>query len=650
MQQNRYFLFLILLLTTLITGCISDPTIDWIKSEVPDDLRDNQVFSRAIDLEESGQYAEAARLLEQLALGTEPPLRQEAMLRAVEDYLRANDTDSAFQLLQQIGTDNMPRLGFKRRVLLAEVAIKGNRPDEALQLLETPPDKSIPPRLLRRYHKNSAEAFRLTGNMFESARHLSQLDLLTQDPEARLDIQLGIIRSLTTYTDSSLELLKPIPPGVFGGWIELTRAIKKNADDPSQGPIAIQRWRERFSSHPALPQVFENHIHRVTTGYTQTKQIALLLPKTGPYAQAARAIYDGIMAANNSQPEHQRPVIRVYDNSYDAGTTALYKRALADGADKVIGPLVKESVAQLARAGSLKAPVLALNIIPHQASLPDNLYQFGLSPEDEAMQVAEKAWVDGRTKAIVFTPQDSWGERVFNSFKNRFLGLGGEIVERQVYDINKHDFSVQIKALLNIDESYERRRSMHSALSRKIEFEPYRRKDADFIFLLAKPKLARQIRPQLQFHHASHLPVYTTSHSYSGRPDPKHDQDLEGILFPDIPWLILNEGGQQLSRELIQETLAQKDAAYGRLYAMGIDSYRMLPHLSRLRSSSRETLDGKTGILSMGKDNQIHRQLVWAKMKKGIPEVIGYAPKLEAPRADIEPTSKPGRSSDFFSW
>ncbi len=650
MQQNRYILIILLLISTLITGCLSDPTIDWIESEVPDNLRDNQVFSHALDLEKSGQYADAARLLEQLAVNTKPPLQQEAMLRAVENYLKANDNDSAFQLLQQVGTDNMPRLSFKRRVLLAEVAIKGNRPDEALQLLEIPPDRSMPTPLLKRYYQNRAEAFRLTGNMFEGARHLTELDLLTKDPDARLEIQLSIIRALTAYTDSSLELLRPNPPGVFGGWVELTRAIKKNADDPSQGPIAIQRWREQFSSHPALPQVLENQIQRVASGYSQTKQIALLLPKTGPYAQAARAIYDGIMAAHNSQPEHQRPIIRIYDNSNSAGTITLYKRVLADGADKIIGPLVKESVAQIARAGSLKVPVLALNIIPPQTSQPENLYQFGLSPEDEAMQVAEKAWVDGHTKAIAFTPQGSWGERVFNSFKNRFIGLGGEIVERQVYNENNHDFSIPIKALLNIDESYERRNSMRSALGRKIEFEPYRRQDANFIFLLAKSKMARQIRPQLQFHHASHLPVYTTSHSYSGKPDPKHDQDLEGILFPDIPWLILNDGNQPLSRNLIQDTLTQKEANYGRLYAMGIDSYKMLPHLSRLRSSSRETLDGKTGILSMGSGNQVHRQLVWAKMKKGLPEIIGYAPKLEKPRTYTVPTSRPNRSSDFFSW
>jgi len=655
MQQNRYFLFPLLLLVTLVTGCVSDPSIKWVQSEVPDSLRHNPVFSHALDLESEGNYAEAALMLERLSQTTRPPLKQEAMLRAVENYLQAEDNESAFRLLQLIGTDNLPRLGLKRRVLLAEVANKGKRPDEALQLLEQPPERGMPSHLLSRYHKNRAEAFRLTGNMLESARQLAELDLLTQDPVARLDNQRSIVRTLTTYTNSALELLKPNPPGVFGGWIELTRAIKINANNPSQGQEAIQRWREEFSSHPALPQLLESQVQSVATGYSRPRQLAILLPKRGPYAKAAVALHDGIMSAHNNLPEHERPAIRIYDSSNSRQAYAIYQHALREGADRVIGPLIKESVAQIAKARSLEVPVLALNRSQAQAP-PDNLYQFGLAPEDEARQVAERAWVDGHTRAVVLTPQGNWGERIFKSFRDRWTGLGGTIVERQVYNTKENDFSIPIRSLLNIDESFQRRRSMRNALGRKIEFVPRRRQDAGFIFLLAKTRMARQIRPQLQFHHAAKLPIYTTSHSYSGKHAPKKDLDLEGVVFPDIPWLLTNEGDQPLSRSQIEPTLSKKSSSYGRLYAMGIDSYRMMPHLSRLRTSPRETLDGKTGILYIGQNNQVHRQLVWAKMKKGTPEVIGYAPRLEEKRSLSVPTTKPrSRSrttppSDFFSW
>jgi uncharacterized protein len=653
MQQNRYFPFLLILLLTALAGCVSDPSIKWVQSEVPDSLRSNPVFSHALDLEAEGNYADAALMLERLAQTTRPPLKQEAQLRAVENYLQVEDNESAFRVLQLIGTDNLPRLGLKRRVLLAEVAIRGKRPDEALQLLEQPPERGMPAHLLQRYHKNRAEAFRLTGNMLESARHLTELDLLTQDPGERLETQRSIVQTLSTYTDSALELLKPNPPGVFGGWIELTRATKINTNNPSQGPAAIQDWREEFSSHPAMPQLLESQVQSVATGYSRPRQLAVLLPKHGPYAKAARALYEGIMQAHNSLPEHERPGLRIYDSG--SQVTRVYRQAVMDGADRVIGPLVKESVAQIARLDSLEVPVLALNRIQTQTRIPDNLYQFGLAPEDEARQVAERAWVDGHTRAVVLTPQGSWGERIFRSFRDRWAGLGGVIVERQVYNPKKNDFSIPIRTLLNIDESFQRRRSLRNALGRKIEFEPRRRQDADFIFLLAKTRLARQIRPQLQFHHAAKLPVYTTSHSYSGIPAPKKDLDLEGVVFPDIPWLLAGTGDQSAPA---QPAASSRSSSHGRLYAMGMDSYRMMPHLSRLRASPRETLEGKTGILHVGDNNHVHRQLVWARMRKGAPEVIGYAPRLEEKRSVSTPARKSrsssgsssAPSSDFFSW
>ena len=476
----------------------------------------------------------------------------------------------------------------------------------------------------------------------------------SRDPEARLANQQQIIAALGTYTGPALELLKPNPPGIFGGWVELTKAIKINSDNPSMGPVAIQRWREEFSSHPVLPQLLEQRIERVAIEYSRPRQLAVLLPQRGAYAGAARALRDGIMATHNTLPEHERPALRFYDSSDSGHVTAIYRQALADGADRVIGPLTKESVTRIASAGALEVPVLALNRIQDRTAAPENLYQFGLAPEDEARQVAERAWVDGHTRAIVLTPQGAWGERIFNSFRERWLALGGDLLERQSYNPRENDFSTPIRTLLNIDESFQRRRSLRNALGRKIEFVPRRRQDANFIFLVAKTRLARQIRPQLQFHHAARLPIYTTSHSYSGRPAPKQDLDLESVVFPDIPWLLTDEGEQPLSRSLLQPELEKKSSSYGRLFAMGIDSYRLTPHLSRLRSSPAETLDGKTGILHLGRDNIVHRQLVWARMKQGVPEVIGYAPRLEEKHSASAPStgtdSRASRSSGFFSW
>ncbi len=93
MQQNRHIIFLLLLLLTVLSGCVTDQSVKWVQSEVPDNLRNNPVFAHALDLEAEGNYADAALMLERLAQTTRPPLKQEAMLRAVETTCRLRTTN-----------------------------------------------------------------------------------------------------------------------------------------------------------------------------------------------------------------------------------------------------------------------------------------------------------------------------------------------------------------------------------------------------------------------------------------------------------------------------------------------------------------------------------------------------------------------------
>lgn len=641
MQPNRTIFLYFLLLLLLLTGCVPSPLVtEGEKGQ----LETDPLMMHAESLEAVGDYAGAAALFEQLAGQNQPPARQALLLRAAENLFQAEKDEAATLLLARIDTAALPQLDFHKRLLVAEMALARNRPDEALLLLMEAPLPETAGNLLQRYHEDRAEGFRLSGNLLESARELGELDLLIQELEPRLENQMAILQTLATLTDTALDLLQPSPPGIQGGWMELARIIKGTAGDTRQIQQLIEAWRERFPSHPAMPDLLDGYFQKLKALYRRPNHLAILLPMSGPYANAARALREGFMAAYYQQPAESRPRLAFYDSSNSADTWPLYQQAVDAGAEMIIGPLNKEGVAQMARAGELEIPVLALNQIPPEVAPPVDLYQFGLSPEDEARQVAERAWLDGHTQAVVLTPRGRWGERIFEAFRNRWERLGGLLAEHQSYDAKENDFAHPIRALLNIDESYARKRDIQRLLGEKLEFEPRRREDADFIFLAAKSQKARQIRPQLQFHHASGLPVYSTSHIYSGKPAPRDDQDLEGIKFPDIPWLLVAGGDDPLSRENLAKLLPESQNRYRRLYAMGIDSFRLLPHLARLQTTSRETLDGNTGNLYLDEINQIHRQLVWAEMHKGTPRIIGYAPRLdldigEAPGPSAQPES-----------
>jgi outer membrane PBP1 activator LpoA protein len=58
----------------------------------------------------------------------------------------------------------------------------------------------------------------------------------------------------------------------------------------------------------------------------------------------------------------------------------------------------------------------------------------------------------------------------------------------------------------------------------------------------------------------------------------------------------------------------------GRLVAMGVDAFRLLPWL--YAGDMPEALRGATGLLSLGSDGVITRELDWAEFRGGRPEPL----------------------------
>ncbi|MDO6806074.1 penicillin-binding protein activator, partial [Wenyingzhuangia sp. 1_MG-2023] len=89
-----------------------------------------------------------------------------------------------------------------------------------------------------------------------------------------------------------------------------------------------------------------------------------------------------------------------------------YAEALMSGAQWVVGPVSKQEVVALEQRQDLAIPTLALNYgdpaADNEATTSANLYQFGLAPEDDAIQAANQAWADGHRRALVMIPEGSW--------------------------------------------------------------------------------------------------------------------------------------------------------------------------------------------------------------------------------------------------
>jgi outer membrane PBP1 activator LpoA protein len=345
-----------------------------------------------------------------------------------------------------------------------------------------------------------------------------------------------------------------------------------------QGPVAI----DSLSTHQTLGE----------DGDKPVRQVALLLPQTGSLSTAAKAVHDGVMDSYYQSPNENRPIVRVYDVSKSPSVAAVYQRAVQEGADVIIGPLSKPRVDQLLEQADITVPVLTLNFSSDAKRNPQ-VWQFGLSPLDEASEAAVRARQDGRSQALVMVPEGEWGKNIAEGFTKTFKKLGGTVVDTMEFTERTH-FDKALKSSLQIKIGLNAQSSSY-------------RQDIDMIFLVAQPIEARQIRPLLSYYHAGNLPVYATSATYSGVPSGA-DKDLDGIVFSDMPWLIKNP--------------ALTKRPYPRLYAMGRDAYKIALNLPAFTRVAKAGVTGDSGQLYMGRDKQIHRRVEWARFQGGVVESV----------------------------
>lgn len=578
----------------------------------------------ALALEQTGDFAGAAREYARLAAEATPPLRHELQLSAAMAWIKGNffaEAKGALELVPESALDAASRA--RRQLLVARIALGELRGQDALSALQ-PIQINDDPALLLQFYQLRAHAYRLVGDPIKAGLDLINSEPLITDLDALRSNQREIWQLLTSLPPDSLQsMIAGSTSDAAKGWVQLAEIATTFSLPGANLDAQIADWRERYPLHQASEEIVQGLLALKRDQTYRPRQIALLLPQSGPFGKSAVAIRDGFFAAYFAEQDMgYRPVVRIYDSGeLLEQTTRAYETAVAEGAELIIGPLTKEGVNALSEREQLAVPTLALNYAS-TGRVTANLFQFGLAPEDEVRQVAERAWLDGHNQAIMLVVDGPWGERVATTFNEHWRQLGGTLLETQAFKSSESDFSQPLQKLLNIDESYERMTTLKQVLRTDIKFEPRRRADADFVFVgVPSPQQARQVRPQLKFYYASDLPIYTTSHAFSGMADPNVDHDMDGIIFCDMPWT-LNSPTPSLWNT-IAESWGDASHSFRRLYALGVDSFAVIPHLRRLSAFRFQQFHGVTGILSLNEQNQIQRQLTWAKFARGIPQVLG---------------------------
>jgi uncharacterized protein len=594
-RRPRLVLFAALAVSLLLCACSLVKPV-----ETPVDKQ-----ARAQRLANEGKHADAARAYAELA--AEVPAQQDNYeLLSAEQWVGAGNIAEAKQALAAVSPEARTKLPTSRALVAAEIALAENDGARAIHELDAIPVPSQPDLAQNYWWLRGKSAF-LTGHPVEGTRAYVERERFLTDPaslRASRDELFALIQSAAEHGTS----LKPPPKTdpVVAGWLALGPVAIEMTRNPMHAAAALANWKRTYPQHPANDSVLLLAQNQIAVATQFPDQIALLLPMSGRAEAVGVAVRDGFIAAYLEQDPASRPHVKIYDVAAESVAGA-YRHAMEDGAGFIVGPLTKEDVAAVAPLSSGRTPVLALNFLSESVTPSHNFYQFALWPEDEARSVARRLVAEGKLRGVAILPDGEWGNRVGSAFAEELKQQGGTLLDVGHYESGRADFGDIIKQVLQV----------HG-----VKGEPStHRSDVDFVFVASTSVgAARLIVPQLKFNYAGDVPVYSTSDSFE--PDPSANADIDGMFFPDMPWMVSADPVTSQVRDTVRAAWPSRTARFDRLYAFGFDAYRLVPALRSKALSQTNEISGVTGKLKLDDRNRIHRELEWAQIKSGVPVVL----------------------------
>ena len=568
-----------------------------------------------------GDEPEPTELLSQARSqsGTEAALTR---LQAADILARRGENAQAVQIVTDIEVALLPpEERIEWALLLSYLGLAqqdGQLVIEATSLLESSIEIPREDALTLRYRRGLALG--MVGDPLPAVKTL----IGVQQDDPGFDLNDEIWQQLTRLRGSALQELAGIQDPTVQGWVALLELQRRNSGDIARLFTRIDEWRSTYPNHPAARRLpGDLQALRELRG-RDIRHIAVFLPESGPLANVAEALREGIQARHMSALDQgeQTPQLSFYDTA-GIDVQALYARAQMEGAQVVIGPLDKDQVSRLEVRSDVPLPTLALNYGTAPTNHAEGLFQYGLSAEDEARQAAQRAWRDGHRRAGMLVPDNPWGARVSDAFRQAWQELGGSVASLISYH-PEAAVDNAVKPLLNVRGERAQR-------------------DLDMLFLLALPSYARQVPPMLKYYYAGGLPIYATSHLYAGRPQPRIDHDLNEVMFVEIPWIIPDAavGGVEALPYLDSYRKLHDDGepALFKLKAMGVDAYELSRKLPLLENLPGSEVYGATGTLTVRPDGRIHRELPWAQFVSGVPQppMRGSAQETDSPDEEASP-------------
>ncbi len=595
------------LLALLLSACASTPDESQVSKELPPDA-----FS---ELKQKPDW-----YLAQLAQ-TDPAYRFSWEILAARSLIAAGDIQQASAIHQQLIKEAYtPRQKHEQQLVAALLLSKQGKYSTALSNLNKIDLRPLSSGAVAIYYGLQGESLAHQGTLLPACRayiaqsRFLQGNALKQNAETVWSL-LGGLDSATIQQEKA-----KANNDIYRGWFALASQRLNSGNNQARFQAQYLQWQSEYPNHPAStlfstqqqPIVDEGKAAPPLSGLPS--KIAVFIPLSGNLAAHGDALRNGLLTGYKDAG--LQGDIRFYDSASQP-IPALYRQAQVDGADMIVGPVIKEQVELLL---SLKPtlPVLALNEPNGMPNSPSTFY-FSLSPAADAEQAAQKIAQDNKRLPLILAPQGAQGQRVVDSFTNRWrqthdtLPLVARFTDRQ-------SLQTVLKEAMGVSSSQQRIDSMQRTIGQKVFAQAFNRQDVDAIYMYASPLEAGIIKSFLDINQSPFAPPPTYYLGAKGNPglnNPGVGQNVIGMQIGDMPWMLEK---QSALRDKVMALWPQMNNDLLRFFAMGYDAARLVPHLSELRADPNQQQPGLTGELSIAPSGGIVRNLRWDTYQNDIPD------------------------------
>jgi len=183
---------------------------------------------------------------------------------------------------------------------------------------------------------------------------------------------------------------------------------------------------------------------------SDTVRVGLLLPLSGRNAQVGRAMLNAVQLALFDFADQRLELLPNDTGGTAEGAAIAAQLAIGDGASVILGPLLARSavaVAPAARAANV--PVITFS--NDRSVFGNGVYSLGFLPAAQIERVTRFAYTKGISRFAALAPDNTYGHRVVDAYRETLARLGAELVQVAFYDPYAQEFTEPVRILADYD-------------------------------------------------------------------------------------------------------------------------------------------------------------------------------------------------------